>query len=324
MTGEHGPTLVARTPEDLLAMVPVVLGFHPQRSLVMLTFGGRQSFHARVDVPDSDHDVALVTDLLLGPALRHEVRSAVFVVYDRDSRFTRAVARRLVREFLARGIAVVDVLLADRGRWCRFEERRWGPRVPYDLTDHPFHAEAVWHGLVTHDSRAALAASVGTDPARLAAVCACLPAPGERSVAVAGGAAPDETGWAVATLDAAVREGVALEAPDAARMLTALTDLDVRDAVWRRMTRATARQHLRVWTDLVRAAPEGMVAAPAVLLGFAAWLGGDGALAWCALDRCLADEPSYSLGHLLARALSDAVPPSHWEDAGVGVVQDRP
>ena len=51
-------TLTARGPEDLLAAVPVVLGFHPQDSLVMLTFGAVRSFHARVDLPPSADDAA--------------------------------------------------------------------------------------------------------------------------------------------------------------------------------------------------------------------------------------------------------------------------
>ena len=46
-------TLTARTPEDILAVVPVVLGFEPTESLVMLTFGSDPPFHARVDLPDA-------------------------------------------------------------------------------------------------------------------------------------------------------------------------------------------------------------------------------------------------------------------------------
>ena len=48
------------------------------------------------------------------------------------------------------------------------------------------------------------------------------------------------------------------------------------------------------------------------LLAFAAWLSGDGALAWCAVERCLAADPDHTLAHLVARALEQAVPPSEW------------
>ena len=76
-------TLTARTPEDVLAAVPVVLGFEPRDSVVMLTFGGVETFHARVDLPpprEADEAVAL----LLDPALRHRVARVVFVVYADD------------------------------------------------------------------------------------------------------------------------------------------------------------------------------------------------------------------------------------------------
>jgi hypothetical protein len=45
-------TFVARSPTDLVAIVPVVLGFHPRDSVVLLTFGTPgAAFHARVDLP---------------------------------------------------------------------------------------------------------------------------------------------------------------------------------------------------------------------------------------------------------------------------------
>ena len=50
-------TMTARTPEDVLAVVPVVLGFEPHDSLVMLTFGADPPFHARVDLPDRRSEV---------------------------------------------------------------------------------------------------------------------------------------------------------------------------------------------------------------------------------------------------------------------------
>jgi hypothetical protein len=50
----------------------------------------------------------------------------------------------------------------------------------------------------------------------------------------------------------------------------------------------------------------------AALLAFAAWLAGDGALAWCALDRCEEAEPGYRMAALLTHALAAALPPSSW------------
>ena len=71
---------------------------------------------------------------------------------------------------------------------------------------------------------------------------------------------------------------------------------------------------MRLWTDLVRRAPDGLVSGAAGVLAFAAWTQGDGALAWCAVDRCFEDEPDHSLGRLVAEALERATPPiEDWE-----------
>jgi hypothetical protein len=76
----------------------------------------------------------------------------------------------------------------------------------------------------------------------------------------------------------------------------------------------TAREHLRVWSGLLRRAPGPQVPAAAVLTAFAAWQSGQGALAWCALDRCLEVEPAHALARGLAECLSHAVPPSAWRE----------
>ncbi|MFC6344376.1 DUF4192 family protein, partial [Nocardioides hankookensis] len=46
---------------------------------------------------------------------------------------------------------------------------------------------------------------------------------------------------------------------------------------------------------------------------FAAWQAGQGALAWCAVDRCVDVDPGYSLAGLVAELLTRAVPPDTWE-----------
>jgi Domain of unknown function (DUF4192) len=66
----------------------------------------------------------------------------------------------------------------------------------------------------------------------------------------------------------------------------ALTRVRIRDA-WARMDPAHREAHRRLWTDLVRRAQPGYAAAPASLLAFTAWQGGDGAPANLAIDRAL-------------------------------------
>ncbi|MGH3193064.1 MAG: DUF4192 domain-containing protein, partial [Streptosporangiaceae bacterium] len=84
----------------------------------------------------------------------------------------------------------------------------------------------------------------------------------------------------------------------------------VRDDAWARMDPGHRDAHRRLWTDVVRRAQPGHVAAPASLLAFVAWQCGDGALANVALDRALADDPGYSMALLLRQVISAGAPPS--------------
>ena len=89
-----------------------------------------------------------------------------------------------------------------------------------------------------------------------------------------------------------------------------LRQLPIRDDAWARMDPQHQAAHQRLWTDLIRRAQPGYVAAPASLLAFTAWQGGDGALANLALDRALADQPDYSMALLLRDILDAGTPPS--------------
>ena len=112
-------TLTARGPEDLLAAVPVVLGFRPADSVVMLTFDARRTFHARVDLPppddldddpdddpdnDPDNDLAALSAALRDPCVVHGVGRAAFVVYSADAPRAVRVGARLRDDFGAVGI----------------------------------------------------------------------------------------------------------------------------------------------------------------------------------------------------------------------------
>ena len=310
-------TLTARSPEDLLALVPIVLGFVPRESVVMLTFGAQRTFHARVDLPVREAQVAEVVQALLEPARRHLVRRVVFVLYAADAHAARTVARPLVRAFEEADVEVIDVLRADGDRWFTVLGTRRGVPVcgvAYDVSAHPFAAEAVLDGRVTHASRAELADTLRADPDRVAAVAAALAALSARDPDGGTGWTAGELVWARHLVADHATSGTVPADADLARLLVAMRDPLVRDAAWMVMTRDTAREHVGLWTAVVRRSPPEVLAAPAALLGFAAWLSGQGALAWCAIDRCRESDPDYGLAGLLAELLAHAVPPSAWED----------
>lgn len=306
--------MTARTPEDLFALAPIALGFHPEESLVMLTFG-RTAFHARIDLPGCPADRELVCEALLLPAVRHQVERAVFLVYSQD-RADPELIRLLVGAFRDSGIGIIDVLRTDGRRWFAAATGERGAGVPYDISNHRFLAESVLRGAVTLSSRSALAEALAPDAEAVAGVARRL---ADLAPAVATAQLAGEDAWVVEVMSSRR----ALTDADAGRLLRDLRDPRLRDSAWVLMTRDNADRHLEFLTGLVRRAPEGWVAPAAALAGFAAWLGGQGAWAWCAAERSLADDPGYRLAQDLFRLLAHAVPPSRWDEASRGVVQDQ-
>ena len=306
-------TLKARSPEDLLAVVPIVLGFHPEDSIVMLTFGPPgETFHARVDLPGPDQVPDAVAPLLQA-AVRNRVDRVAFILYTREAALGWSAAAILTSKFGGAGLDVVAVLRADGHRWFRLDGPDAPEGRPYDVGSHPFAAQAVYDGTVTHRDRASLAKSLEPLPAAVAKVVEVMPAALARLPDLERAA---EAAWIVETVFEVVEGERRLSDADVARLVVAITDLKLRDAAWLQMQRHTAPRHVALWTDVLRRTPEELVAAPACLLAFAAWLAGQGALAWCALDRCRAAEPDYGLAECVVVALDQAIPPSDWDVLG--------
>lgn len=303
-------TLTARTPEDVLAMVPVVLGFQPAESMVMLTFGSDPPFHARLDLPTRVADIGAMITALVDPAVHHRVPHALLVAYSTRARFADRALLATARALEKAGVGIIDRLRADGRRWYAVPSRPGVPThgVPYDLSAHRFAAQAVFDGRVLHRSREELAASIVAEPGRVAGVVAALAALTDEPAP-----ALEEGLWARELVVRHVAEGTSPEDGEVARLLRGMLDLRVRDAAWSPLCRANAHQHVAFWTDVVRRTPDPMLPAPAALLAFAAWQLGHGALAWCAVDRCMEVDEHYSLGELVAELLTRAVPPDSWE-----------
>jgi hypothetical protein len=298
-------TLHAKGPEDLLAAMPVVLGFEPEESLAMMTFDGPHRFHARIDLPRR-HELDRAVRSLLEPALRHQIGRAAFVLYTADTVLARRLARRLAELFTEAGIPVIDCLRADGGRWWPATGHRRGvPREgrPYDAAAHPFRAEAVMAGHVTLASRAEVAAVISPDPEAQAETAQALEV-----------ASPLGQAGVLALVSASLAPGRVERTADLAALLLALRRPALRDLAWCGMGRESAERHVVLWSDALRRTPDSAAADVAAVLAFSAWLAGRGALAWCALDRCFGAQPEHSLGLLVATALQHAMSPSSWEE----------
>lgn len=314
------PTILrARTPADLLAAVPCILGFQPEQSLVMLTFGGSSgAFHARVDLPDAPDHVSEVVGMLVSAAAHHQVPGVAIIAYTADAELACHAVDELVAALGAEGVDVAEQLRAhDHEYWPLWPELRDGaPARPFDPESHRFRAEAVVRGQVVHGSREELAATLEPAPSRAVAVAAKAAARRRGVQTVA------EALWLHATVLRHARECTLPTPQEAGRLLADLARIDLRDVAWVAMDDTDPDDWLDLWSQLSRSAPKRLRPAPAALLAFAAWRAGHGALAWCAIDQCRDADPSYSMADRVADMLTGAVPPSAWPGFGAPDSQD--
>jgi hypothetical protein len=316
MTWTEPHTMTARCPEDLLAMVPVTLGFTPTDSVAMLTFGAVHPFHARVDLPTRRDDLPELVQSLMDPAGRNGVPRIVLVFFTDDEVAARRAWRALRDACRRAGIEVLEALRADGRRWFPLlhgDRHLREVGLPYDVSNHPFLAEAVVRGQVLRGSRAELAGSLAPVPERVAGVRAALASrPRRWRTSSSTERLLGEGAW----VEALLRRHLALRTSpgddEVARLLQALPVPALRRAAQCVIAQETATACVELWTDVLRRTPDELAAAPATLLGWSAWQAGHGALAWCAVEVALATDPDHDLCGQLADLLDNAVPPSEW------------
>lgn len=303
---QPAPTaLRARTPDDIAAFVPLALGFVPARSVVMVSIGAGGGMHARVDLPHDPDDVDDVVEALLRPARSNAVREVVVVIYDDDTTVADEAAWSIHEEFTAAGIGVREVLRIHDDHW--YAILPGAPLAAYQgvrfaLDAHPFTAQGVFDGRVTHASREALRATIDADPSAAQALGPEL-----------GNARPLPAGSVTALVRRHVEDGTTFTGAELASVAVTIASGARRDEAWVWLVRDEARRAVDLWSDAVRRLPATHVAGPAAVLAFAAWLVGDGALAWCAVDRCREAEPEHSLAGLVVQLLESATSPDRWE-----------
>jgi hypothetical protein len=318
----------ASGPTDLLALVPRLLGFHPDESVVVLTVGdAAQPFHARVDLQEAHADE--LADHLGAVAVRGGVTRMAVVVYSRDATAARRAGGALADRLVSEGIEPVCLVRADGTHWWPLAAEPGAAGTPYDLSCHPLTAEGVLEGAVVLSSRQELAESLVGDGCEAdevsaladAVVARLAHAVADRGTGTARHELATEARWVGRRVRRFLEDGRRLDLPDLARLLVLMSlSLEIRDVAWAEMSHANAARHVDLWRDVVRRAPLRVRAAPAALLGFSAWLSGNGALAWCAVDCAQDADPGYGLAELLGQALTGAVPPSAWRPVPAGAL----
>jgi hypothetical protein len=300
-------------------MIPYVLGFTPVDSLVMVALVGRRKrFDAclRLDLPHSADDGSAVARYLVGVASAHRFATVLLVAFTPDELRAVQVMQPLRRGLALGRIKVADALRADGKRWwsytCHDPACCSPDGTPYDPDSTRVAAEAVVAGLTRAPDRDSLRTRLEplSAPARLDMLRECA----ARAAAIKAGdaALPGHR-----DVDALLRRHLAapgeMPAADTVTLLLAMQDPLLRDAAWAGLSRTDAAEQLELWRQVMRTAPDELLAPVGALTGFAAWLAGQGALAWHAVERVESVSPGYPMCVLLRGILDATVSPDLWD-----------
>jgi hypothetical protein len=230
----------------------------------------------------------------------------VLVSYTDSGADARQAALSLAEELGNAGVVVVEATRAHDGRWYNLTgcEGECCPveGTPFVDATHPLTAQLVVDGHpVPLADRAALEASLFGGAADLVD----LDEAAARMLTVVDGGCVrlgEEGRWIQRRAREFCADGIRLGDSDAARLIAATARIDLRDVAWAEMTRANASGHVDLWADLVRRTRQQDAAPVAALLAFAAWLAGNGALSWCAVEHSRRSDPAYSFARLIAQS----------------------
>jgi len=321
-----------RSPADVLAAVPYLIGFHPEDSVVLIGLAEsrlRVIFSMRADLPEVGHadEGAELAEYMTGTLVRQHPGCALLVGYGSGPRVTPMI-ELLHAALTVRDITLRESLRAEEGLYWSYLCQSAGccpaEGTAYDVTTSEVAASATLAGCVALPHRADLAASIepvvglARESMRQATERAERRAAelGDNRRAAGGHPFVDEGVTRVAqAIDRAVA-GERLDDDETAWLGVLLTHLRVRDEAWVRIDALDdggyRQAHRTLWSRLVRRLAPRYIAAPACLLAFTAWRDGDGAVANIALERAYGVDPDYSMTRLLDQVLRTGTPPSSW------------
>ena len=325
MTRSQPPDFHLNRPGVLIAALPAVLGFVPEKSLVLVTVDrGEMGCVMRVDLSEELlHSLAHIADV----AAAAKPDSAIAVLIDEDGATCRTcndeyreLAEGLTTALASRGIELLAAHVVDRvavgGRW-HCADGCGNEGTVEDPSASPLAVAAVLDGRRLYARRAELQEVIEViDPARADALADvigdCKPDPAQR---------PDDAARAdvEAAIAAAARVADVAELGDheLARLAWALTDLRVRDTLYALAVGENAGQAESLWALLSRTLPEPWRVEALVLLAFSAYARGDGPLAGLSLEAALRCDPTHRMAGMLDTALQSGLRPEKIRDLAI-------
>jgi hypothetical protein len=308
-------------PGALIAALPAVLGFVPEKSLVLVTLErGQLGAVLRVDLSE---DVLDEMDRLVEIVSNAAPDAVIAVIVDAEQARCQSCAEAhqdlaaslsaaLATEHITLlAVHVVDVV-GPGGRWhcvdgCGATGTVDDPQVS------PLAAAAVYGGRRLYGSRADLTALIAAEDSRRAKALARRIAKLQEDGDAARAADPDGcTRKAVSVvIDTASRvaAGAVLMDAELAQMGYALTDVIARDILFSLAVGTAAEEAESLWAVLARALPGRSRVEALALLAFSAYARGDGPLAGIALEEAIRCDPRHRMATMLDTALHSGMRP---------------
>ncbi|HVV10260.1 DUF4192 domain-containing protein [Amycolatopsis sp.] len=327
------PKINVSDPGQLIASIPYLFGFRPENSLVVAglggSSGGRLGPVLRLALPPPEHEEEAVAAVM--PAFAHNPCGAVIAIVvgahpgraPGELPHARLIAR-LSAAFEELGRPLLNTLWTPevRGgaRWRSYEGDREGELPDQRSTE--LAAICVSQGQVTYDSREEMAGRLAPDdPAAIARRAALLREQSREPMTFAAGLAEVRRALLL------VRNGdLAFGDDQVVRLAEALSNSRVRDTCLATAHGSVAGRPTQaegLWLELIRRTPPPERAEAASVLGYAAYLRGDGAFARVALENALDADPGHMLSRLLVRCLERGIPPEKLRELGSNEHLDR-
>ena len=307
-----------KTPHDLLAAVPFLIGYHPTDSLVLISVKSDSLEMAmRIDFPNNPPEGSY--QLLASHLKRDNSEGALIVAYEpADSLAGPEVLHNVADAVASLDIPIRELMLVRNNHWRSLlcsDDKCCPPEGNQieEFVNSRIAAEQVASGKVlpfsdseglTHSISATILAK---DINWNAQVVGFKVDPDANNL---NELQRDGAESILLLADFYSQNGFCKDYDLMARVLGRLSDIQVRDFALGCHTDQTINSYWAMWRDLMRIAPPKFVAPVASVFASIAYENGEGALAHRALDRAIEDDPEYSLARLLRRIFSSGWPPS--------------
>lgn len=327
----HSPEFRLSRPGALIAALPAVLGFVPEKSMVLVSLeAGRIGAVMRADLAeDLEDNIGRLAEV----AATSGADSIVAVIVDADGALCpmcndghRRLCDALTAALDDNGIELYAAHLVDRveagGIW-RCMDGCGASGTVEDPAASPLAAAAVLDGRRLYGRRADLRAVVEVaDPAKAAALGELI---GRHAAARRADWEADPDGRGRRDVEGAIavasRVLAGAQPADAelAGVACSLTDVAVRDTLYALAVGSEAAAAEALWALLARSIPEPWRVEALVLLAFSAYARGDGPLAGISLEAALRSDTDHRMAGMLDTALQSGMRPEQIRElAGTG------